>query len=177
MLENEIKNNENVSIELNVEDIDTCKKKENINIIISKDKNELEQIKPIIKKSDFEQYIINAYMSLQSQEKGIEIRINECYNNLEKALYNIQNNQSIQINKNIIDKLKRICKHQKLNLLMIIGKIYIVLLHKENLFNPNSYDDILLITFLNEVINLHEMLKETSLNLKFERGSVFFLKK
>ena len=177
MLENEIKNNENVSIELNVEDIDTCKKKENINIIISKDKNELEQIKPIIKKSDFEQYIINAYMSLQSQEKGIEIRINECYNNLEKALYNIQNNQSIQINKNIIDKLKRICKHQKLNLLMIIGKIYIVLLHKENLFNPNSYDDILLITFLNEVINLHEMLKETSLNLKFERGSVFFFKK
>ena len=177
MLENEIKNNENVSIELNVEDIDTCKKKENINIIISKDKNELEQIKPIIKKSDFEQYIINAYMSLQSQEKGIEIRINECYNNLEKALYNIQNNQFIQINKNIIDKLKRICKHQKLNLLMIIGKIYIVLLHKENLFNPNSYDDILLITFLNEIINLHEILKETSLNIKFERGSVFFFKK
>ncbi len=177
MLENETKNSENVSIELNVEDIDTSKKKENINIVISTEKNELEQIKPIIKKSDFEQYIINAYMSLQSQEKGIEIKIKECYNNLEKALYYIHNNQLIQINKNIIDKLKRICKHQKLNLLLIIGKIYIVLLHKENLFNPNSYDDILLITFLNEVINLHEMLKETSLNLKFERGSVFFFKK
>ena len=172
MLENEIKNSENFSIELNEEDIETSKKKENINIIIST--NELEQIKPIIKKSDFEKYIINAYISLQSQEKRSEIKINECYNNLEKALYYIQNNQLIQINKNIIDKLKRICKHQKLNLLLIIGKIYIVLLHKENLFNPNSYDDILLITFLNEVINLHEILKETSLNLKFERGSVFF---
>ena len=32
MLENETKNSENVSIELNVEDIDTSKKKENINI-------------------------------------------------------------------------------------------------------------------------------------------------
>ena len=107
----------------------------------------------------------------------MEIKIKDCLNDLEKSLYYIQNNEIIKINKNIIDKLKRITKHQNLNILLLIGKIYIVLMHKENLFNPESYDDILLITFLNEVINLHEMLKETSLNLKFERGSVFFFKK
>ena len=173
----EEKKSEKVSIELNVDDIDTSKKKENETIELSTEKSEKEEIKPIIQKSQFEQYIISAYMSLQSQEKKMEIKIKDCLNDLEKSLYYIQNNEIIKINKNIIDKLKRITKHQNLNILLLIGKIYIVLMHKENLFNPESYDDILLITFLNEVINLHEILKETSLNLKFERGSVFFFKK
>ena len=78
------------------------------------------------------------------------------------------------INKNILDKFKRICQYQKLNLLILIAKIYINLLNKKNLFSPDKFDDNLLILFINEVINLNHNIEETSLILNFERVTINF---
>ena len=150
--------------------INTNSKKENKDDYLNVEKKE--EIKDIDKKSEFEEYIINAYLDIQNNLDK------ECEKNLEKAFIYLQKNKdSIIINKNIIFKLKRISQHEKIILLMLISKIYIILLYKDNLFSPQKYDDMLLITFINEAINLNEILKETSLNLKFERGCVYFFNK
>ena len=102
--------------------------------------------------------------------------IKECEKYLLKVLNISENNEEIMINKNILDKFKRICKHKKLNLLMLIAKIYMNLLQKKNLFSHEKFDEMLLIDFINEVINLNKSLKETSIILNFERKTAYFFK-
>ena len=168
-------------MEKNIED-DIINIKENKGINnneIENEKNNFnEEIKILSsKKSDFEQNIINAYLQLQnSEKKNNENMIKECEKYLLKVLNISENNEEIMINKNILDKFKRICKHQKLNLLILIAKIYMNLLSKKNLFSPEIFDEILLIDFINEVINLNKSLKETSLILNFERKTAYFFK-
>ena len=170
-------------MEKNIED-DIINIKENKGINnneIENEKNNFnEEIKILSsKKSDFEQNIINAYLQLQNSENNNnnENMIKECEKYLIKVLNISENNEQIMINKNILDKFKRICKHQKLNLLILIAKIYMNLLSKKNLFSPEKFDEILLIDFINEVINLNKSLKETSLILNFERITAYFFKK
>ena len=165
-------------MEKNIEDdiIDIKEKKEINNNEMKNDKIKLnEEKKNISSKSDFEQNIINAYLQLQNTGNNNNVnKINECEKYLIQVLNISENNEQIMINKNILDKFKRICQYQKLNLLILIAKIYINLLHKKNLFSPDKFDDNLLILFINEVINLNHNIEETSLILNFERVTINF---
>ena len=136
-------------MEKNIEDdiIDIKEKKEINNNEMKNDKIKLnEEKKNISSKSDFEQNIINAYLQLQNTGNNNNVnKINECEKYLIQVLNISENNEQIMINKNILDKFKRICQYQKLNLLILIAKIYINLLNKKNLFSPDKFDDNLLI--------------------------------
>ena len=118
-------------------------------------------IKPKQPQSQFELYIVNAYKKLvgfqeqkpgeQPKEKQEQIKlrpeeeerrkINECELELRKALEEITNTQNIFLNKNIIDKTTRIAKRNIINLSLIIGQIYIVLMGKKNLFSKLNYNN------------------------------------
>ena len=162
-------------MEKNIEDDIINNIKENKGINNNEKENEKINLNDL--KSDFEQNIINAYLQLQnSEKKNNENMIKECEKYLLKVLNISENNEEIMINKNILDKFKRICKHKKLNLLMLIAKIYMNLLQKKNLFSHEKFDEMLLIDFINEVINLNKSLKETSLILNFERKTAYFFK-
>lgn len=131
----------------------------------------------LINKTEFEQVIVASYHSLQNKNSNYKT----CKENLMRALHLIQetkNDKTIQIiiNKNILDKLKRITHHKILQINILIGKLYIHLFHFDNLFVP-SKDENLVIMFINESINLWEQLRTSSISLKFERNVVTFLKK
>ena len=89
----------------------------------------------LINKTEFEQVIVAGYHSLQNKNSNYKT----CEENLMKALHLIQetkNDKTIQIimNKNILDKLKRITHHKILQINILIGKLYIHLFHFDNLF-------------------------------------------
>lgn len=98
---------------------------------------------------------------------------------MRKALEEVATAQNIFLNKNIIDKTTRISKRSKINLSLIIGQIYIQLMNKTNLFSKlnqkNSLDKNLIISFINEVINMNSLLKNTYLCIKYENALFEFL--
>ena len=71
----------------------------------------------------------------------------------------------------------RIIRHNKMNLIFIIGQIYINLMQKDYLFNPlnKNIDLNLLIFFCNEVISLNALLKETYLGNKYNQVLINFI--
>jgi len=83
------------------------------------------------------------------------------------------------LNKNIVDKSIRISKRNKINLSLVLGQIYIKLMYKENLLSKlnqgNNQDKNLIIYFINELINLNNLLKSTYLGAKFEISLFNFL--
>ena len=85
----------------------------------------------------------------------------------------------IQLNKNIIDKISRIMLHNKINILLILGKICINLMNKENLFPPSDkkLDLNNIIFFINEICSLNSQLKETYLSNKLNKISLKFIEK
>ena len=155
-------------------------------------------IKPRVTTSKFEIYIINAYKKLVGydqikndtkkldkkaekafREEAEKLNVNECETELRKALEEVATAQNIFLNKNIIDKTTRISKRSKINLSLIIGQIYIQLMNKTNLFSKlnqkNSLDKNLIISFINEVINMNSLLKNTYLCIKYENALFEFL--
>ena len=163
-------------------------------------------IKPKIPKSDFENHIIKAYRNLigldsplnmniphnnneinEESEKSKEkepinrseskINIKRCENEIRLALKSSIETKVIDINKNVLDKMGRIVRHNKINLLFIIGKIYINLMNKDYLFNPSNknIDMQILITFCNEVITLNSLLKQTYLGNKYNQTLINFI--
>ena len=160
-------------------------------------------IKPKVKISKFENFIINAYKNLVgfSDEKGLPIpakqdnkskkelklileeseklNVNKCETELRKALKEIESAKIIYLNKNILDKTSRIYKRNKINISLIIGEIYIQLMSKKNIFNrlnqKNSLDKNIIISFINEVINMNSFLKNTYLCIKYDNALFDFL--
>lgn len=155
-------------------------------------------IKPRVTTSKFETIIINAYKKLVGydqikndtkkldkkaekafREEAEKLNVNECETELRKALEEVATAQNIFLNKNIIDKTTRISKRSKINLSLIIGQIYIQLMNKTNLFSKlnqkNSLDKNLIISFINEVINMNSLLKNTYLCIKYENALFEFL--
>ena len=155
-------------------------------------------VKPKVPQSKFEGYIIDAYKKLvgfneikpapQKQDKKTQklqleeaekLNVNACETVLRKALEEIEKLPNFSINKNIIDKTSRIYKRNKINLSLIIGQIYIQLMGKNNLFNKlnqkNSLDKNIIISFINEVINMNLLLKDTYLCIKYENALFNFL--
>ena len=159
------------------------------------DNSETSVIKPKIEKNDFEMHIINAYkrlIGIDSINNNIDenntdeniiikqpskINIKQCENELRLALDYCESNKKVIIQSNIIDKISRITKHNKINLHFIMGKILISLMLKDYLFTPQnkSIDINLLITFINEVIILNSALKNTYFYNKFNKSLINFI--
>ena len=99
--------------------------------------SELLEIKPKVQQSKFEVLLINAFKKLvgfneQKQEKKKapkaeeEIhKVNSCEEELRNALEELKQVQNAFVNKNIIDKISRINKKNRINLSLLIGQIYI----------------------------------------------------
>ena len=180
--------------------------KENIENIENKENSETISIKPKIPKSDFETHIIKAYRKLigldlspkdNNKNKTSEtkeeidiikekeslskseskINIKSCENELRLALNSCIETKVIILNKNILDKMGRIVRHNKINLLFVIGKIYMNLMNKDYLFNPSNknIDMQILILFCNEVITLNALLKQTYLGNKYNQTLINFI--
>ena len=155
-------------------------------------------IKPKLQQSKFESYIINAYKKLigftefNSEDKKVNkkdsktkkeeterLNILECETELRKALEEIESINNISLNKNILDKTNRIYKKNKINLSLLLGEIYIKLMNKNNIFNrlnqKNNLDKNIIISFINEVININSLLKNTYLCIKYENSLFNFL--
>ena len=160
-------------------------------------------IKPEVKPTKFEIYILNAYKKLvgftekkpETQkldkkaqkelkaqlEEAEKLNINACEIELRKALEEVESLQNISLNKNIIDKTSRIYKRNKINLSLLIGEIYIQLMNKKNLFarlkltEKNSLGKNIVISFINEVINMNSLLKDTYLCIRYDNALYKFL--
>ena len=164
-----------------------------INTLVNKDQTI--SIKQKVTQSKFESLIINAYKKLvgftekntekKKVDKKVEKSIKEenerlnimaCETELRKALEEIESVNDISLNKNILDKTKRIYKRNKINLSLIIGEIFIQLMSKKNIFNglnpSNNLDKNIIISFINEVINLNSLFKNTYLCFKY--GNTLF---
>ena len=153
--------------------------------------SEILEIKPKVQQSKFESLLINAFKKLvgfndpkpanKEAFAQAEIhKVNSCEEELRKALEEIKAVQNISVNKNMIDKCSRISKKNKINLSLIVGHIYIELMNKKNIFNKinqkNSIDKNIIISFINEVINMNSLLKKTYLGIKYENTLFNFLK-
>ena len=153
--------------------------------------SEILEIKPKVQQSKFESLLISAFKSLvgfnepkpANKEAMVQAeihKINLCEEELRKALEEIKAVQNIFVNKNMIDKCARISKKNKINLSLIVGHIYIELMNKKNIFNKinqkNSIDKNIIISFINEVINMNSLLKKTYLGIKYENTLFNFLK-
>ena len=152
--------------------------------------SEVLEIKPKVQQSKFESLLISAFKSLvgfnepkpANKEAMFQAeihKINLCEEELRKALEEIKTVQNIFVNKNMIDKCARISKKNKINLSLIVGHIYIELMNKKNIFNKinqkNSIDKNIIISFINEVINMNSLLKKTYLGIKYENTLFNFL--
>ena len=153
--------------------------------------SEILEIKPKVQQSKFESLLISAFKKLVGFNEPkpankeafaqTEIhKVNSCEEELRKALEEIKAVQNIFVNKNMIDKCTRISKKNKINLSLIVGHIYIELMNKKNIFNKinqkNSIDKNIIISFINEVINMNSLLKKTYLGIKYENTLFNFLK-
>ena len=191
--ENEDKDTNN-ELEIKEENIIiTTDNDDNNNIISNQNNSENLNLKPKNEKTDFEQHIIQAYKNLSGQndsenknnnEKNIPLpnsenllNVKNCEKELRLALNSCIETKIIFLNKNILDKMGRIVRHNKMNLIFIIGQIYINLMSKDYLFNPlnKSINSELLIFFCNEVISLKAILKQTYLGNKFNQVLINFI--
>ena len=177
----EIKDNSQIKTE--EESISTSK-----NILVNENINEsseITNIKPKKNKSEFEYHIIESYkiitgfyQSNQNVNYGF-INIQLCEKEMRIALDICKKSSNIKLNKNILDKISRIMMHNQINILLIIGKIFIDLMNKENLFVPSDKktDLNIIISFINEICNLNSLLKETYLANKLNKISNKFIEK
>ena len=146
---------------------------------LSNNTNENLDKKDIVKQN-FENHILEVYKILSGYYKGVNAKIdknvNLCEIEMRKALEFCQNNERINLNKNILDKISRIINHKKINILFILSQIFINLMQKNNLFEKKE-DSNNLIIFINEICKLNRILKETFIGHKLNSTSQKFIKK
>ena len=148
------------------------------------------EIKPKKLKSEFELHIIEAYKIIagfyqkneSKKDKNYKdniINIQSCEKEIRIALNRCIESPNIKLNKNTLDKISRIILHNNINILLIMGKIFINLMNKEKLFDPSdkNIDLNIIISFINEVCNLNNILKETYLGNKLNQISIKFIEK
>ena len=199
-----IQNDEDISkkenISLSIENKDKTEESLSIstNILVNSkinDASETIQIKPEKKKSEFEEHIIEAYKIITgfykkndsknkaqnktTDDKNDKMNIQLCEKEMRIALNKCIESPNVKINKNTLDKISRIILHKKINVLLILGKIFINLMNREKLFDPSdkNIDLNIIIFFINEICNLNSLLKETYLGNKLNQISIKFIEK
>ena len=98
---------------------------------------------------------------------------------LREALNILENNKDIVINRNIVDKLSRLIQHDKINLSYIIGNIYIILMNRELIFDYDDKEFEIndLVFFINKVIQLKDVIKNTKIGIVYSNCLINFLTK
>ena len=159
--------------------------------------SETSQIRPIKNISEFQFHLIEAYKHITGfyqnslnanliKDKNAEKNNNQpqnniqlCENELRIALNKLNESPKIELNKNILDKISRIIRHNKINILLILGKICMNLMSREKLFNSDdkNLDINTVIFFINEICYLNSILKETYLGNKLNQESIKFIQK
>ena len=159
--------------------------------------SETSQIKPTKNISEFQFHLIEAYKHISGfyqnplnakiiKDKKIEKNNNQlqnniqlCENELRIALNKLNESSKIELNKNILDKISRIIHHNKINILLILGKICMNLMSREKLFDSNdkNLEINTVIFFINEICYLNSILKETYLGNKLNQESIKFIEK
>ena len=151
------------------------------------------KIKSEKNKSEFELHLIEAYKIItgfyqtnkakndkKSKNKNFQndkMKIQLCEKEMRIALNKCIESKNIKLNKNILDKISRIIQHNQINILLILGKIFIELMNKEKLFGPtdNKIDSNNIILFINQICNVNYILKETYLGNKLNQISIKFI--
>lgn len=157
--------------------------------------SETSQIKPIKNICEFQFHLIEAYKHISGfyqnplnaniiKDKNIGKNNNQnniqlCENELRIALDKLNESPKIELNKNILDKISRIIHHNKINTLLILGKIFMNLIIREKLFDSEdkNLDINTVIFFINEIYYLNSILKETYLGNKLNQESIKFIEK
>ena len=138
------------------------------------EKNKKEKRKKILHiNENFEKYIMEAYQKINIlYNENEEIPLSQIHFNLKpaekmlrSALKICEEEEDLKINLKIIDRLNRLSTYNEMNLNYIIGNIYISLMNKENLFDDENENDLLL--FVNKVIQFREIMKNTKLGIKY----------
>ena len=174
----------------------TISSSENILVNSKTHKNsETIKIKSEKNKSEFELHLIEAYKIIigfyqtnqakndnKSKNKNFQndkMKIQLCEKEMRIALNKCIESKNIKLNKNILDKISRIIQHNQINILLILGKIFIELMNKEKLFEPtdNKIDSNNIILFINQICNVNYILKETYLGNKLNQISIKFIQK
>ena len=159
--------------------------------------SETSQIKPTKNISEFQFHLIEAYKHISGfyqnplnakiiKDKKIEKNNNQlqnniqlCENELRIALNKLNESSKIELNKNILDKISRIIRHNKINIMLILGKICMNLMSREKLFDSKdkNLEINTVIFFINEICYLNSILKETYLGNKLNQESIKFIEK
>ena len=110
-------------------------------------------------------------------ESKINLYLKFCEKKLRSALRRCENDPTLVINRNIIDKLSRLSEHNKMNLNYIIGDIYILLMNKKSLFDYDSKDFEIndLLIFTNKVIQFKDTMKNTKIGMTYNDSLKKFL--
>ena len=153
-------------------------------------------IKPNKLKTEFEIHILEAYKKLigydpnkkdnfssiissqLEKNSNKKINIKQCEQELRICYNIIINSGKIILNTKIIDKITRIIRHSKINLLLVLGKIFINLMQKKDLFDNLKNENLelnIVINFINEIINLSKGLNETYLGNEFDNNAFNFI--
>lgn len=125
-------------------------------------------------KSPLEQYLTSAYISLQPPTPSpllTESLLLSCHSLLSTS------SSPVTLSSPILNKLNRISHHPNIFIQFLLGDIYILLFNypPTTLFPPSSSSSALLITFINQSMHLHSILKQTSLNYKYLHSLQHFI--
>ena len=113
-----------------------------------------------------EQHLSSAYISLQPPSPSFLL----AESHLLSCLSLLSTSSSLHaLSSPILNKLSRISQHSNISLQFLLGELYIFLFTfpPSTLFPPSPSSTSLLISFLNQSMHLHSILKQTSLNHKY----------
>ena len=154
-------------------------KKENLNVLRKEnnDNTEIdkkENIKVIEEKTNFEKIIIETFK--QSNPIDCFINLNIALEEVNSYINEIKESKGTKtlINKNLLDKFNRIFERNFFYVNILIGKIFNAFLDSSN-YNILSSDFVLLISFLNLVLNILEFIQGTNISIDLEIKCFSFL--
>ena len=154
-------------------------KKENLNVLTKEnnDNTEIdkkENIKVIEEKTNFEKIIIETFK--QSNPIDCFINLNIALEEVNSYINEIKESKGTKtlINKNLLDKFNRIFERNFFYVNILIGKIFNSFLDSSN-YNILSSDFVLLISFLNLVLNILEFIQGTNISIDLEIKCFSFL--
>ena len=117
-------------------------------------------------KPPLEQHLTSAYISLQPPSSSPLL----AESHLLSCLSLLSTSSSLHaLSAPILNKLNRISHHSNISLQFLLGELYILLFNfpPNVLFPPSLSSTSLLISFINQSMHLHNILKQTSLNYKY----------
>ena len=194
-LKQKLKSKEKDDLDLDLSE-DNSESSKDSEILMTKNSKNKKSKKTLNDFDNFENCIIEAYKKISDldenknnneenddEEKTIiynsqmKLRLKYCEKKLREALNILEKNKNIVINRNIVDKLSRSIQHDNINLSYIIGNIYIKIMNKEFAFDyDDKYFDVNdLIFFINKVIQLKEIIKNTKIGIVYSNTLIKFL--